>query len=42
MLNGFLHYFQTSSSLLTGMAKEGWITMRGWEGGYPVYAAGKA
>jgi coenzyme F420-reducing hydrogenase delta subunit/NAD-dependent dihydropyrimidine dehydrogenase PreA subunit len=28
--------------MLTDMAKEGRITIRGWEGGYPVYATGKA
>jgi coenzyme F420-reducing hydrogenase delta subunit/NAD-dependent dihydropyrimidine dehydrogenase PreA subunit len=28
--------------MLTDMAKEGRIAIRGWEGGYPVYATGKA
>ena len=27
--------------LLTDMAKEGRITLKGWEGGYPIYALGK-
>jgi len=28
--------------LLTDMAKEGRITLKGWEGGYPIYTLGKA
>jgi hypothetical protein len=27
---------------LTDMAKEGRVTIKGWEGGYPLYATGKA
>ena len=30
------------SSLLTDMAKEGRITLKCWEGGYPTYVPGKA
>jgi coenzyme F420-reducing hydrogenase delta subunit/NAD-dependent dihydropyrimidine dehydrogenase PreA subunit len=30
------------SPFLTDMAKEGRLTIKGWEGGYPVYAVGKA
>jgi len=30
------------SSLLTDMAKEGRITLKCWEGGYPIYVLGKA
>ena len=28
--------------MLTDMAKDGRVTIKGWEGGYPFYATGKA
>jgi len=32
---------KTITPLLTEMTKEGRITIKGWEGGYPLYATGK-